>query len=1419
MRKTWIIAVAAAAVALAGCNREMDSPVAAPSDGLFRAAIEAPTRVALSDEGAFSWQAGDAVAVLTNDGIKPFALVEGAGSKVAAFDGSLGAATSATVAVYPASIAKDDNTVTLPAEYAWAEGQSNAAMYCNPVSLTGVNSFKHLGGILKIAYAEIPANADALVLTASAQITGDFTITDGVIAAGAGESQVKVTFAAGSNPAAFYIPVPTGEFNFSVELQAAGSPIADTQKGTSSPIKIDRRSLVLMDPIAAPEPMTFTITTAEEFVQFLSEAPTYRAQDTAVLGNDIDLTGIAITPAESFAGTFDGAGKSLKNISLSNAIFADLSGTVKDLKIENGALNFNSTYPDMTGFAFIASFSTGTVKDCDVNGDIKINSPGKDDEGTKARIYVAGLVGECTTGLVEGCKFSGSIDVELTELSRSISSIGGVVSRAGKKGQTGKVIVKDCVNEASIKFKFSGASGGMQKFGIGGVVGQTPSNSGVKGDDNFDCGIIENITNYGNIEWEYPAGGSGSYPVLGGAVGAVEGELHGAKNYGNLKYTGSLTTAVTDASIGGVAGYVTGDASDCHNYGTITLDAAFAGGTALAQNGGNTDWSTFGGVFGNVGQFIKTSTLSTKPSRVENISNNAELILTPKMINSGGPRMCIAGVIGASTANLKDVVNNMPITIQTQTKSAYVSGCVGYLAGNLENGVNNASVVVDGLKDEVPATNTNYEQFWFGGVVGYIIKGGALVGCENHGDLTLQNVFTTPTALSYMGGVNGAYSGGFSMSDCFNEGAILDKADNPICLGGVSGSYNGHMIRCYNAGTVTYESTYVSTEAGKEPEVGGLAGYINADMTGCESAGDVTAAAGFAGGIAGGCGQDTNGLIWKATDVNCNVTSAGSASAVLARFRDSGTTVLTLGAEGEPIRVTDALDALPICAELKGNAIAEVNVIRGKIEVAPKADKTAIYSGETVQFSISGSAKDVLWRWEHGTQISEKVGNSFSAAVDLDYTLISDNTPVTVTVRVMANVNGDIKNWDIPLTVKPYAIFDKDFETTSTYQGFYGMAPVFSPDGKAVYVVTSQGKGSAYAYSTETFERLWSFQLDGRNQNSCAVNPVTGDLYVPTSNTAKLYALTPAGAQKWVCTLPDNVNQRAIPAIIKDGSLVFISAAKHLVAVNTETGAIVWDKDLAVNVNALTVNGSELIVGVGAAAKGIRFVNTADGEEIASIDLPATAPNEASNPGIGAMTAFAVAADGKTAYVGGGGSNDKNNGMVYMIDIDAHQMLKYFWIDSPYGGGGNSSYEPVISPVNGDVFFGNKNSSVYCFDKDLNAVKWTYAHLENDRNAFNYSHPCVDADGNFMISAGQSKPCTYIFSPNGDILKQYVYATDNDSTRSMAGNNYLNGFLYTLGYGAKGNNGYFIVKYVGGSNPTGSWVRSGGDLCGSCCIK
>ena len=99
-------------------------------------------------------------------------------------------------------------------------------------------------------------------------------------------------------------------------------------------------------------------------------------------------------------------------------------------------------------------------------------------------------------------------------------------------------------------------------------------------------------------------------------------------------------------------------------------------------------------------------------------------------------------------------------------------------------------------------------------------------------------------------------------------------------------------------------------------------------MTGCQSKGEIVAGAGFAGGLAGGCGQDANGLLWKGTTVSCSVSGDALKSAVVGRWRDEGTTVLSLGAEGEPVTISSQLAAFPLCAALKGNAIAEVNVVR-----------------------------------------------------------------------------------------------------------------------------------------------------------------------------------------------------------------------------------------------------------------------------------------------------------------------------------------------------------------------------------------------------------------------------------------------------------------------------------------------------------
>lgn len=217
--------------------------------GLLRASLEAPVRVSFSDDGLFSWSAGDRVAVLTDAGIRTFTLESGAGASEAAFSGDVSGVKEAVCAVSPATALKDAATVVLPSEYTYEKGRTNALMYASSVDLSKITSFRHLGGLLKIVYEKIPAGADALVLSAGARVTGEFAIRDGRIEAESGSSRVTVRFTAGSAPDAFYIPVPTGSFTFSVALQQGGRTIEGTERATSGAKTIGRRTLLLMEPV------------------------------------------------------------------------------------------------------------------------------------------------------------------------------------------------------------------------------------------------------------------------------------------------------------------------------------------------------------------------------------------------------------------------------------------------------------------------------------------------------------------------------------------------------------------------------------------------------------------------------------------------------------------------------------------------------------------------------------------------------------------------------------------------------------------------------------------------------------------------------------------------------------------------------------------------------------------------------------------------------------------------------------------------------------------------------------------------------------------------------------------------------------------------------------------------------------------
>ncbi len=402
----------------------------------------------------------------------------------------------------------------------------------------------------------------------------------------------------------------------------------------------------------------------------------------------------------------------------------------------------------------------------------------------------------------------------------------------------------------------------------------------------------------------------------------------------------------------------------------------------------------------------------------------------------------------------------------------------------------------------------------------------------------------------------------------------------------------------------------------------------------------------------------------------------------------------------------------------------------------------------------------------------------------------------TQTVKLSATIDGNARTWTLEVEIREYVIFNTDWaQDGSNYNGFKGTCPVFSPDGKTVYIVTFNKLSALYAFDIATGNEKWRYvpSANTGSYNMFTVNPVTGDIYYGTQTAGQFYAVTQEGKLKWTFAEAGSM-QSAAPAVNAAGTAVYIcDKSGNTFAIDAASGQKIWSFAAPAAGCGLLVNGNELVVGAG---KNICFVNTSDGSEIARLTMAQTMTD---------ISGFAVAADKTTAYI------PNTGGYISSIDLAQHKIL----VDG-FLVGENNMYEPVVAP-NGSVFIGSKDSHVYNVNASLTAVNWSHKHMDAN-NAFNYSHPCVDSENRFYITSGQVGNTNYIFDANGSIIDQWTYEAGDNNQKQMGGNNYLDGVLYSAFVGASGSNGLFVGKYVGGERASG-WSTHGGDICGSCCLK
>lgn len=453
-------------------------------------------------------------------------------------------------------------------------------------------------------------------------------------------------------------------------------------------------------------------------------------------------------------------------------------------------------------------------------------------------------------------------------------------------------------------------------------------------------------------------------------------------------------------------------------------------------------------------------------------------------------------------------------------------------------------------------------------------------------------------------------------------------------------------------------------------------------------------------------------------------------------------------------------------------------------------DRTTAAVNQPIKFTFNTegypSATNIRWTFPDGKTLT---------GTEVSYGIPSSGTQQVILTIHLGNKD---KSWTIELQIRDYAVnFNEWVCVGANYNGFKGTCPVFSPDGKTVYIITFNKTTCLYAFNVETGEKIWVYEPSAASgsYNPLTVNPVTGDIYFGTTTAGQFYCVNASGNLKWKFDGAGSMKSAA-PAVNKDGSVVYVGDnTGNIFALDAASGAKKWQAALGSATAGLLVNGNELVAG---ATNGtVTFYNTADGTAISSLKFACMTD----------ITGFAVGNDKRTVYL-------PAKTAMCSFDLETKTIL----VESlPVAG--NNLYEPVVAP-NGNVYVAGKDNCVYCLDKDLTKVIWQYQHKDSAggaTNTFNYSHPCVDTENHLYITSGQAGNVSYIFNADGTIKESWTYGSSKNQ-KQMGGNNYLNGILYSAFVGASGENGAFYGKYVGGERAN-TWSTHGGDICGSCCLK
>lgn len=518
-----------------------------------------------------------------------------------------------------------------------------------------------------------------------------------------------------------------------------------------------------------------------------------------VLVPELDMSGVTMSPigetaSAYFAGTLDGNGVVIKNLTITSTteytgLFGySRGGTFQGITLDASCFITGSG----TVGGIVATLNAGSIKDCHNYATIQVK------DATDSRIYAGGIVGnifsdavlsDCSNhGYISGLTYIGGIaGINYVTLSgctnygtiEGTSYVGGIVGNNQSNGH-----IKDCINEGLVSCSESSVGGivGFSNGHISDCITSTSSEvaglsyvGGIAGSESN--GKIEGCINNGKV--------SSSYGDAGGVISHISfGEVYNCTNNGEVQNT--YPSSDSPSTIGGVIGGADSSiVTDCHNTGKVISMGSNVGGIAGSTQGSANS--------GSVNRCTNSGDIEGYAAIGGIVGYNSNNI--SECTNTGnvkGSYSEVGGIVGRSTGNASTIANN-------KVKSGTISGlaAVGAIGGGMINGTFSENYYYPVVK--VIVQGKTYEETSPRGVGKIVIEG--------------ENAITVYPEL-------------YDITD--NNGAVLNSnpdAEEDVTLTAKSytriyGEANPRFEYDVTEGTITYGAPNITCEATATSPVG-----------------------------------------------------------------------------------------------------------------------------------------------------------------------------------------------------------------------------------------------------------------------------------------------------------------------------------------------------------------------------------------------------------------------------------------------------------------------------------------------------------------------------------------------------------------------------------------------------------------------